>query len=154
MAMDKLEAIRARVLAVLRTVDGVVDCYRNRQDLPPVSKCPAVILLDAREDKRTASEQRSRQPFAAFTWKPEIWVVLPPAPDAANEGVGEDLAALRMGVIGKLYYDEELRALLGGDDGEIDYRGFATDLQSGSTMEGHMRLDVWFTYVFDPEDTR
>jgi hypothetical protein len=160
-SFDKREAILLRLLDILRGVDGFVTVWRDRGPLQPIDaetkapNLPAGILLDGSEviQVRTAGKALGGRPPPATTFvlRPQIWIVLMPKDNLTNEGVGEELSAFRVKVYTAVTRDGTLAALL-GNNGEIEYRGSTTDMQTGSSLEGQMQMDFDFTYVLNPNE--
>jgi hypothetical protein len=157
MAFDKREAILQRMLAILTTitgpavVDGQVSIFRNRGEVP-VEKLPAIVLLDGREVIKvsTASRGGILAP-TIFTLEPQVFVVLKPREDVNNDGIGEELSDYRMKLLKAFTSDDSLIAMLGAN-GEMQYLGFETDMQTGSTMLGQMQMNFTLSYVLNPSD--
>ena len=157
--VDQRELVLQRILAVLNTVEGVAEgnneksVFRNRGQVPE-DKRPAIVLLDGIERKRTVTVGggRSRMPAVEMDLSPQIFVLLKTRSNLTNVNVGEELSEFRVRVLAALFADMELWDLLGGDSGQIEYRGADTDMQTGSNMTGEMQLDIAFTYIFDPDD--
>jgi hypothetical protein len=127
--------------------------FRNRAEIPE-EKLPALVLLDGRETLKYPDMPRTRGGAlvpAVFDLTPQVFIVLKPRKDIANPGVGEELSDLRVQVLKAFTQDDELRALL-GSNGELNYLGHETDLQTGSTVVGQMQLNFQLSYVFDPND--
>jgi hypothetical protein len=154
--LDKREAILERMLALLQTVNTVTppfSVFRNRAEIP-IEKLPALVLLDGREDLKFPQMPHTRGGAivpSVFDLKPQVFIVLKPRDDINNVGVGEELSATRMQVLKAFIQDDELRGML-GSNGEINYLGHETDLQTGSTVLGQMQLNFQLSYVFDPND--
>jgi hypothetical protein len=154
---DKREAILQRMFAILTTISGpaVVDgqacIFRNRGEVPP-EKMPALVLLDGREEIRlSASGKGGIKVATLFTLLPQVFVILKPTEDASNTGIGEELSDYRMRLLKAFKDDDSLIAML-GSNGEINYLGHETDMQTGSTMLGQMQLLFSLTYVLNPDD--
>lgn len=158
---DKREMILAHMLLLLGTVTDTfnpsqsLNIFRNRAEIP-IDKLPAVVLLDGKENLRwpkilpVATRGGALVP-AVYDLHPQVFIILKPRDDIQNEGVGEELSGLRMQVLKALIHDDSLRAML-GSNGEINYLGHATDLQTGHTVLGQMQLNFQLSYVFDPND--
>lgn len=153
--LDKREVILERMLSLLQAVITLppLSVFRNRAELP-VEKLPALVLLDGRESLKHPDMTTTRGGAlvpAVFNLTPQVFIVLKPREDINNVGVGEELSYLRMQVLKSFIQDDELRGLL-GSNGEINYLGHETDLQTGSTVLGSMQLNFQLSYVFDPKD--
>jgi hypothetical protein len=149
---DRREQILVRLLEVLATVEGILAAYRNRGELPD-ARLPAAVLLDGRETMKTSTAGRGHRelPPSVFILTPQIYVILKPSKNITNAGVGEELSVYRVRVLKAILRDEALRGLL-GTNGEIEFRSSETDMQSGSTLEGQLRLDLAFYYPFIPNE--
>lgn len=161
MATDKREQILLYLQTLLGQVEGITAAYRDRGDFPK-EKLPAAVLLDGTEEVRTVIQGHSltRMPAAVFTLLPQIFVVLKPRYDNTNltvedangkpisAPVGPELSAYRVKVLKAILSDINLAALL-GNNGQIEYRGCDTDMQTGSTMVGQLQLHFAFSYVLD-----
>jgi hypothetical protein len=156
MARDVRELILKRLLAILQTVRGPVGetptTWRNRNDVS-AAQCPALVLLDNREQKRTPTEGKGhkRMPAAVMEMLPQVWIQVKPRSNVKNPEVGEDLSAWRMNVLAAIFRDGELSGLQ-GENGELEYAGCQTDMEVGSDALGNMILDLTLTYLFDPDD--
>jgi hypothetical protein len=157
MSFDKREAILQRMLAILSTitgpavVDGQVSIFRNRGEVP-VEKLPALVLLDGREEIRlSASGKGGALAATLFTLHPQVFVVLKPREDVNNDGIGEELSDYRIRLLKAFTSDDSLLAML-GSNGEIQYLGHETDMQTGSTMLGQLQMLFSLTYVLNPSD--
>jgi hypothetical protein len=157
MSFDKREAILQRMFAILAgvsgpaVVDGQVSIFRNRGEVP-VEKLPALVLLDGREEIRlSASGKGGILAPTLFTLQPQVFVVLKPREDVNNDGIGEELSDYRMRLLKAFTSDDSLLALL-GSNGEIQYLGHESDMQTGSTMLGQMQMMFSLTYVLNPAD--
>jgi hypothetical protein len=163
---DKREMILAHVLVLLGTVNDtydpsqVLNVFRNRAEIP-IDKLPAVVLLDGKENikypklpygKGGASYTPGGSSIpTVYDLLPQVFIVLKPRDDINNTGVGEELSGLRMQVLKAIIQDSDLRYML-GSNGELNYLGHVTDLQTGSTVLGQMQLNFQLSYVFDPND--
>lgn len=159
---DRREEILLRMMAILQgmleTTPGFVTVWRDRGEVPPVDSetkvplLPAAILLDGREQPRVRTEGHAygtRIPGTIVTLMPEVWIVLMPKENVTNAGVGEELSAYRVKIVRDIVLDDTLIAIV-GSNGEIEYRGCETDMQSGGLLEGQMRLDFGLTYALIP----
>lgn len=156
MSLDKREVILERMLALLQTVNGMdlaLSVFRNRAEIP-IEKLPALVLLDGKENLNNPAMPHTRGGAlvpTVFDLTPQVFIVLRPRDDIHNVGIGEELSGLRMQVLKAFIQDDDLRGLL-GSNGEINYLGHETDLQTGSTVQGQMQLNFQLSYVFDPND--
>lgn len=154
---DKREAILQRMYAILHTIDGpavvngVPSIFRNRGEVPP-EKLPALVLLDGREEIRISAHLKGgiKAPMI-LTLQPQVFVVLRPTVETDNNGIGEQLSDYRMRLLRAFRDDDDLFGLL-GSNGEIQYLGHETDMQTGLSMLGQMQLSFSLAYVLQPND--
>lgn len=148
---DTRELILARMLVTLATVSGVQTAVRNR-GLLSNEKRDAIVLCDGDETVKLLPGRSGRGPVmlttSINTMRPELYVLLKEG-RVNNIDVGQHLNAYRIAVCAALSTDTELEALLGAEGG-ITYNGCVTDLKSGSSLSGEMRLDFAISYVFNP----
>ena len=147
--VDIREQILVRILEVLTSMDDIEAAYRNRAEFPS-TKMPLAVVLDGVERSVTQTRGRGRLP-AIVRLLPQIFIIIKPRTDANNEGAGEELSLLRVHVLAALNTDQQLAVLL-GENGSIDYLGCETDMQTGSSMEGQMKIDLAFEYMLDMSD--
>ena len=162
---DKREMILTQMLLLLGTVTDSnsslpLNIFRNRAEIP-ADKLPAVVLLDGKENVKYPKMAygkggSSYTPGGAsiptvYDLHPQVFIILKPRDDIQNVGVGEELSGLRMQVLKVIIQDGDLRTLV-GSNGEINYLGHITDLQTGSTVLGQMQLNFQLSYVLDPND--
>lgn len=157
MAFDKREAILQRMFAILCSVagppvvDGQLCVFRNRGEVP-VEKMPALVLLDGREEIRISAHLKGGiLAPTLFTLQPQVFVILKPRETIDNDGIGEELSDYRVRLLKAFGSDEELIGML-GSNGEMQYLGHETDMQTGSTMLGQMQMLFSLTYVLNPKD--
>jgi hypothetical protein len=154
---DVRELILARLLTVVAGVSEIAGTDRNRFMLPD-AKLPGISILDGNERAVQTAIGRGLEntPPLKFVLQPQIWVLLKPRKNYENTGVGEELSKFRNRVIVAVLYDETLRGLVNGFDGngDIEYRGHETDMQSGGAFLGQMRLDFSFAYTLNPADLK
>lgn len=149
--MDRRESILARLAVILAGIDGIRSSWRNRGELQS-DKRPASVLLDGLETADEGAFTRGRQVASKniVVLRPEIYVLLQDARlDSAT--VGTELNNWRRKVILAIQGDAALIALL-GSNGHINYLGTETDMASGRPMQGEIRVDFAFGYVFDPRE--
>lgn len=147
--MSDREDVLARLLTVLKTVEGVDEATRNEEHTSGDDKV-RVLLLDGQEIASEDDPPRARsgnlEPRRVIM-QPEIYVLL-----AANsESVGTLLNTFRSRVVSKVMTDAPLRALC-WPRGGIRYEGMETDLASGRLAEGEARIDLSFEYVLQPSE--
>lgn len=80
---------------------------------------------------------------------PQLFVLLIPRKLPDNAGVGEELSAYRKAIIKAIAEDRTL-AHICGSNGQVQLNRVETDMQTGSTLEGQLRLDFQFDYTLDP----
>jgi len=124
--------------------------FRNRGVLK-TDKLPAVVLLDGSESHDVRTENRGRMFMNAniVTMTPQIFVLLVARNFPSNVAVGDELNAFRTAVIRAVANDTQLASLC-GPNGGVSLRRCETDMQTGSTLEGQLRMDFAFKYVLDP----
>lgn len=161
--IDRRELILSRLFALLGQVPNVVGAYRNRGELPDTNKTPAVILLDGTETLHTHIGGKSlvQMPPAVITLLPQIFIILPICDDITNttingvsNPVGPTLNTFRVSVLKLLLNDDTLIAMV-GPEGQIEYKGCDTDLQTGSTigaLGAHMQINLAISYSLNPTD--
>ena len=154
---DKREAILVRMLGVLTAIPPQLGydqhiVARNRGEFPE-AKRPALVLLDGLEEQNPnfLTDNRGRQFMSPsiMTLRPQIFVLLKARERVDNEGVGTELNTFRAAIVKALATDSALAALVGAN-GDISLKRVETDMQTGSTLQGQMRMDFWINYVFDP----
>jgi hypothetical protein len=149
---DRREQVLTAILAALKEVSGVQSVIRNRGALLADMR-PAVVLLDGDENSRDPPPQGRGQLSLSpnlIDLTPEIYVVMDTRLPQ-NEGIGEDMNALRVLILTALMSNAALIAVL-GSNGDIKYDGCETDMASGRSMEGQMHLRLTFTYVLRPSE--
>jgi len=153
---DIREPILARIFTVLEgiTYPSTTMKVRNRGDVPE-KEFPAIVFLDGVEGRtRPLAEGRGRVVSPCLVeLRPQIFY-LAKRRDRPKEQIdlGPELSAVRALIIKAIFTDEELVRLVGGPrgNGEINYLGSDTDMQSGSTLEGTLRIDMAFVYPLIP----
>lgn len=126
---------------LLQTVDI------DRADLDDIQR-PAIILLTGKEETATPYGGQSLptgMPGAYFWMRPQTWVLLKQRDTLTNatlnqqpDPVDQELRFWRRLILPAVLQDDNLIALSQG--GRVEYRGYDTDMQSGSSMgaEGAM----------------
>lgn len=151
---DKREMILQRMLEILASIAAIGDAptiHRNRGEVPP-ELLPALVLLDGREVIRVSTSGKGGiLAPTVFTLHPQVFVVLRPTVDPTNTGIGELLSDYRVKLLKAFKDDDSLIAML-GTNGEINYLGHETDMQTGSTMLGQMQMMFSLNYVLNPND--
>jgi hypothetical protein len=153
---DTREQILTRILDICTGQVGFVSKVRNR-GLLKTDLRPAVVLLDGGESPvltHGGRNNRGKQGMImALTpqimeMKPELYITLP-EDDPDNLDIGPNLNAKRIQIIKAIGGDELLLLLLGSNGGLV-YNGCDTDLKSGGTLKGQMRLDFAYRYTLFP----
>ena len=161
---DKREQILARLLVILDGLkaQGLKTVWRDRTGIEPISdqgdgnkiiQLPCALLLDGSESvvqARPSTTLGGKMGSCIMELQPQIFVFLMPREDERNEGVGEELSSWRIKVFKAIRDDDSLIALCGSNGG-IAYRGCETDMQSGATIEGQIRIDFGFSYTLNPD---
>jgi len=151
------EEITQVLLTILGGVPGFVGVHRNRGDIDPIDaetkvpNLPAVTLLDGKQVvvSKFGKSVGGQMPPSLMLFQPEIWVLLLPRATSENLGTGEEMSAFEIAILKAIARDQSLRACL-EPTGYIEYSGCDTDMQTGSPMEGQMRMNFGFAYVLDP----
>jgi hypothetical protein len=164
MTIDKRELIILRIVAAFGAAPGMNDnVFRDRGDLPGV-KLPAGVVLDGSERSTSKIAQsrgsRNTSPHSnsllvraplIMELTPEIYWVMDPFPLKRANEYGPLLSQWRVKIIKAILLDDQLASLV-GPNGDIEYNGSDTDMQSGRTMEGQMQFYFTFRYVLNPSD--
>jgi hypothetical protein len=154
---DTRELILVRLLAIAVAQADFVTAVRNRGLLSTEAR-PAIVLMDGDETPVLTHGGRSNRArsgtIMALTpqvmqMKPELYITLPENDPAIQETLGTLLNVKRRLLVRAIAEDEALLLLL-GSNGNIIYNGCATDLKSGSSLKGQMRLDFLLNYTFFP----
>jgi hypothetical protein len=160
---DQREAIMQQIETLLASVDGIRGVYRDRGELPPQEKTPGIVLLDGKEEikNKLAGYNFTAMPPAIFTLLPQIFLVLSVRDtvdnstlDGVDSPVWSELSSFRIKIIRAMATDETLVAMI-GDNGSVEYRGFDSDMQTGSTigsLGATMQFHFAISYVLDPSD--
>jgi hypothetical protein len=157
MTLATREQILTQIEAVLASISGVATCARNR-GLLTTDETPAIILLDGREDivSTVVPQKTVRMPPAIFRLQPQIFAILTQRDDATNTTVngvfrpiGPEISYWRDAVLGALINDPTLLEMI-TTTGQIVFRGMETDMQTGGTIQGQLRLLIDFHYVWIP----
>lgn len=146
--VDKRELILAQLLVIGRTIPGVKSFFRNR-GLVSTDERPAFVLLDG-DELPTKLGPPARSNYGGMTpqlmvMTPEMYFLLPEA-RPTNDEVGSQINALRIQHYNAMASDATLRGLI-GPNGTMTYYSTTTDLKSGSTLGGTMRMNYQLTYV-------
>lgn len=148
--VDKRELILARTFEVGKAVTGFKINKRNEggwknKDLP------AFVLLDGDErvDLQQPTASRAESAPVRVVMNPELYILLDKAALPRDTDLGQRLNEFRMKLTKALATDQELLSLL-GSNGSIAYNGCVTDLKSGQSLDGQMRIDYQIKYFFSP----
>jgi hypothetical protein len=150
---DTRELILVRIMEICvaeATGAGILTSVRNR-GLLTNEKRPAVVLLDGDETAKLVHDKQGRAGMLTpqiMIMRPELYIVLKEE-RSNNEEIGSELNEKRILLIKAIAEDVPLATLLGSNGG-IVYNGCVTDLKSGSSVTGQMRLDFALTYTFFP----
>lgn len=148
MARDRREEVLARLLVIATELEGINKAVRNKKAISEDQR-PGYMINDADEeaDEREVGRGRGGASANLVTMTPEQVIVLGNVPEA----VGTDLNTLRRAFVKAVLTDEALHEIV-GSNGEIRYKGCATGLAQGRTMEGEMGIFITFTYPFLPSE--
>lgn len=153
MPIDTREAILTRMHVNMDAVTGMVSKVRNR-GLLSNEKRPGMVLLDGDETPRLSVDTRRIKGRAALMapqivqLRPEVYILLPEG-RPQNESVGQELNAYRIAYMKAMWEDPTLATILGSNS-TLVYNGCTTDLKSGSSLSGQMRLDFIANYLLQP----
>lgn len=155
------EEILTRIFGILGEMSGSPPVYRNRGDFQDVQR-PCIVMLDGVE-KNIAGEQEDGKTVRG---RPAVILMSPQIFYLGRERVNAENDTLPDGVPGANPVGPELnqwldmlRAALSADpillglltpNGQVIYRGCWTDMQTGSTLIGELRVFVDFIYVWLP----
>lgn len=147
---NRREEILVRMHELFGTVPDIATNVRNRALLDNESR-PGLILLDGDETNMSAVRPgRVRMSPGVVLMKPQVYVVLKEPPKGiADQGQGTLLNGFRVEIINALSGDNDLLNLLGSNGG-MEYLGMETDMKSGNTLKGQLRIDLALRYTFDP----
>lgn len=147
MGQDRREEILAQLFAVLGDIDGAETVVRNRAEFTTDLR-PVICQLDGNETVTTRQNRSGRDAAQVTTsmvrLEPQIFVLLK-SQKPKNLSVGQDLNAFRSAILKAVGTDATLLSLVTAN-GSIEYDGCQTDLQTGSTVEGEMQLNIRFLY--------
>lgn len=139
MSVDRRELVFDRLQTLIIDTREFKSVVRNR-GLLQNEALPAIIILDGDEaiKNQTLGKGRPRLATSITILRPEIFIL---AKDKrpGNAQIGTTLNYYRAIIIRAIAADTELLDLL-GPNGELTYDGCETDLKSGMTMEGEMKL--------------
>jgi hypothetical protein len=152
---DKRDLILTQLLTILEAIPDQLgytahSVFRNRGELKDDLR-PAIVLLDGTEQHDARVEGRGRMFMSPniVTLLPQIFVLLVPRKLPTNLGVGEELNVFRVAIIRAIATDDTLASLC-GPNGGVFLRKCDTDMQTGNTLQGQLRMDFAFKYVLDP----
>ena len=141
--LDRREALIARILAVLQTVDGIVVATRNIRHTN-LEVMPAAIVFDADEHLAESPDSGLWVPPRTpqmMTMRPEIYVMVAGKPSE----VGALLNGLRASIFSAMVQDADIQSLV-GTNGRIILDLVQTALAPGRQMSGEMKIVFAITY--------
>jgi len=155
---DIREAILARLLAILGTIEGVAGSGtdkavgRNIEDIPArlLVRRPAIILHDGAEQFLAAGDQRMRAGFVP-PQRMELTPLIVILAGAEAQNVGTLLSLFRARLLAAVMADSELVGLI-GTNGKIHFAGDQVLPPGPESREGRMELTFVFTYVLNFAD--
>ena len=153
---DRREAILAQLEVILGSLPADVApfaaVYRNRGELKETLR-PAVVLLDGTETtvKDFPSNRGGRMAPHLIELRPQVFAVMKKRELDKVSEYGPELSSYRMAILRALFSDGTLNGLI-GTNGRIAYRGALTDMQTGSTLQGELQLNLAITYLLQPGD--
>lgn len=154
MAVPLREQILARLLAVLKGIDGIKDAVRNQPDVKTEATGrasglvrPAATLQDGTETFKDAAqnERFSRQQMMEL--RPEIHILV--GANADDQGTVLNLFLGR--ALKAIITDSELQAMFGGS-GSMLYEESVLVPQGPEAREARIELTFVFTYSFKVSD--
>lgn len=154
---DTPEDICVQLESLLGTVAGIKNVFRDRGEMTR-DLLPAIVLLDGRASlvSVVAPLKSVKMPPALFKLQTQLWLSLEPRDDTSNKTlrgqpapIGPELSAYRVLIKTAVLNDPTLVALVTAN-GQIEYRGYETDMAIGSSMVGQMMMQFDFTYVEFP----
>jgi hypothetical protein len=154
MTVDPRENILNQMVVIAQAVTGIETTARNR-GLMSNDKRPLIILLDGDETPKLSLDTRRLRGRSLsmgpqiVTMKPEVYIIPKEPRPIGEEGgvnIGTTINDIRTRYIKEIWADATLTTLI-GTNGSIVYNGMSTDLKSGSTLSGQMRLDFVINYV-------
>lgn len=154
---DTREAILTRLLAIAVAVTGIQSALRNR-GLLKNDKRPCIVLLDGDETPRLSMDTRRLRGRTGIMgpqivqMRPELYIIPDEVrPIGADETtpVGPLINDIRIRFLQAIWADTTLANIL-GPNGSMAYNGMATDLKSGSSLSGQMKLDFIINYALLP----
>ena len=152
------ENILNRLLEIGKTVTGIEDAFRNRGFLK-TDKRPCIVVLDGDETPRLSLDTRRLRGRVGFMapqivqMRPELYIipeeVRVTGVNESDVNVGTTINDIRSRYLQAIWTDAPLAAFV-GSNGNMVYNGMSTDLKSGSTLSGQMRLDFIINYALIP----
>ena len=150
MSGDPGDEVLARLLAVLKTVDGpaaVLDNQRVASD----SELPVLILVDGEADVDERDHRPGRPTIAPvrMTARPIVVIVVGGEPGQ----IRAKRKTLKRRIVDAVLKDSKLIELTGVDpSGAIRFLGTATGQRQGREIYGDMQIDFEFGYVLRPAE--
>jgi hypothetical protein len=152
------EQILAQVFTLLQAIDPTIPAFRNRGDIEDIGR-PAIILLDGSEHVITPEQEAGktvRMRPALIQMSPQIFVLLKERDTAQNNTinnvaapVGAELSFWIDAIRGALASDPTLVGML-TSTGQVIFRGAWTDMMTGGTMIGELRMFIDLIYPWLP----
>lgn len=152
---DIREAILERLEALLGTVSGIANVYRDRGDADSF-ELPAAWILDGSEVLDNVDElirnKSVYMPNVIMTLRPSIVLITKPRDDASNSTVGgvsapigPEISEWRVLILNAIINDETLVGLL-TTSGQIAYHGCDTDMVQDNVRRGFLQMHFSFHY--------
>lgn len=153
---DRRAAILNRLETLLGAIPGLpsAQVFRNRGSARSDER-PCMVLLDGTETVHQNFEGHPGRKYArnspsVMILEPEIFALLESRELGRADEYANELTQYRNAIVWAILHDTELSDLAGAN-GDIAYRGHATDMQTGRPMQGEMQLFFRFYYLLDPE---
>lgn len=150
---DRREQILVRLMELGAAVPGIISTHRNSLSVDE-EDLPAFVLLDADEEDVVLPPREGRGPPSTYpitmvAYTPEMYLM--DGRPVGDTNVGTSVNVLRASFLKALLNDATLKSII-GPNGSIRYRGCATGLSIGRSMQGEMSIYVTFTFPLIPDD--
>lgn len=149
---------REQILIRLQSLLGEIydapaeNVFRDRGDVPTTVR-PCMILLDAGETLASSNTTRTGRSMGPapqiMRMDPQIFALLKSRPVNESDQLGIELSQYRVAMMQAILFDTQLQELV-GENGQIQYRGCDTDMQTGGSMEGELQMHFSLYYALDP----